>query len=105
MNRKFKTAYGVLTFVATKPNVKVNWTKYLLLVAPAATHDYILNDPSVVVPSKEYMERLNHVLNKTSPRTITNYVMIHYILSWLPWLEQKYRDLMDVRKEFSRKLL
>ncbi|KAK6029796.1 hypothetical protein OSTOST_04088 [Ostertagia ostertagi] len=73
----------------------VNWTQYLLLVAPPTAHYYIILDPWVAVPSNEYMERLNQVLNETSPRTITNYVMVQYILSWLPLLEKKYSDLLN----------
>ncbi|PIO71248.1 hypothetical protein TELCIR_06860 [Teladorsagia circumcincta] len=73
----------------------VNWTEYLLLVAPPTTHSYILLNPGVAVPSDEYMEQLNQVLNETSPRTITNYVMVQYILSWLPLLEKKYSNLLN----------
>ncbi|KAK6061718.1 hypothetical protein COOONC_00614 [Cooperia oncophora] len=74
---------------------KVNWTQYFLLMAPPEIHDYILQDPLVAVPSTEYLERLNEVLNGTSPRTLTNYVMLQYILSWAPLLGQKYTDLVQ----------
>ncbi|KAK5976639.1 hypothetical protein GCK32_001211 [Trichostrongylus colubriformis] len=74
---------------------KVNWTEYLLLTAPPTVHSFIAEDPPVLAPSKEYIESLNKVLNETAPRTLTNYVMVQYILSWLPRLEKKYRDLLE----------
>ncbi|PIO69437.1 hypothetical protein TELCIR_08734, partial [Teladorsagia circumcincta] len=73
----------------------VNWTEYLLLVSPPQIHDYILGNPQVAVPSTEYMKRVNQVLSKNSPKTLTNYVMVQYILSWLPLLEKKYNDLVQ----------
>ncbi|KAK5982542.1 hypothetical protein GCK32_001736 [Trichostrongylus colubriformis] len=74
---------------------KVNWTEYFLLVTPPTAHSYILEDPLVAVPSAKYVEEVNQVLNETSPRTLTNYVMVHYILSWLPLLEKKYLELIE----------
>ncbi|KAK6053727.1 hypothetical protein COOONC_08768, partial [Cooperia oncophora] len=74
---------------------KVNWTQYLLHVAPSATHGYVLNDPLVAILGREYLEQLNQLLNETSPRIITNYVMVHYIMSWLPWIGKKYSDLLN----------
>ncbi|KAK6057801.1 hypothetical protein COOONC_04640 [Cooperia oncophora] len=85
----------VFIFEGHTSNIKVNWTEYFLLVAPPEIHDYILQDPLVAVPSKEYMDQINEVLNKTSPRTITNYVMVQYIVTWLPLLEKKYADLVN----------
>ncbi|KAK5976643.1 hypothetical protein GCK32_001215 [Trichostrongylus colubriformis] len=80
---------------------KVNWTEYFFLVTPPIAHSYILQDPVVAVPSDEYVEKVNQVLDETSPRTLTNYVMVQYILSWLPLLEDKYRELIEW---FSAKL-
>ncbi|KAK5985251.1 hypothetical protein GCK32_000678 [Trichostrongylus colubriformis] len=73
---------------------KVNWTEYFLLVAPPIAHSYILRNPLVAIPSDEYVEKINRVLDETSPRTLTNYVMVQFILSWLPLLEEKYVDLI-----------
>ncbi|PIO74749.1 hypothetical protein TELCIR_03238, partial [Teladorsagia circumcincta] len=73
----------------------VNWTEYMLLVAPPATHSYVAQDPLVRVPSTDYTERLNEILKETSPRTITNYVMVQYIMSWLPLLDKKYSNLLN----------
>ncbi|KAK5965182.1 hypothetical protein GCK32_016255, partial [Trichostrongylus colubriformis] len=74
---------------------KVNWTEYFLLTAPPIIHSFIAEDPPVLAPSNEYIKNFNEVLNGTSPRTLTNYVMVQYILSWLPRLEKKYRDLIE----------
>ncbi|KAK5982870.1 hypothetical protein GCK32_002097 [Trichostrongylus colubriformis] len=74
---------------------KVNWTEYLLLTAPPIAHPYIAEDPRVVTPGEEYTEKLNKVLRETSPRTLTNFVVIHYILRRLELLERKYIDLLE----------
>ncbi|KAK5970916.1 hypothetical protein GCK32_005882 [Trichostrongylus colubriformis] len=74
----------------------VNWTEYFLLVAPEEVHDYILEDPEVLVPDDRYIERFNKVLSEASPKTITNYVMVQYILSWLPLLEERYSRLVQM---------
>ncbi|KAK6051642.1 hypothetical protein COOONC_10853, partial [Cooperia oncophora] len=75
---------------------QVNWTEYFLLVAPAKVHDYIRSDPPVSRPSDEYMKRMDELLNRTSPRTITNYVIVQYILAWLPLLGKSYYSLVQV---------
>ncbi|KAK6031938.1 hypothetical protein OSTOST_01897, partial [Ostertagia ostertagi] len=75
--------------------VEINWTEYLLLVSPPQIHEYLVKDPQVAVPSTEYMKEVNQVLSETTPRTVTNYVMVQYILSWLPLLEKKYNDLLQ----------
>ncbi|KAK5976807.1 hypothetical protein GCK32_019277, partial [Trichostrongylus colubriformis] len=74
---------------------KVNWTEYLFLTAPSIVHLYIAEDPKVKVPSEDYIEKLNEVLNETSPRTLTNYVIVQYILHWLPLLDKKYIELLE----------
>ncbi|KAK5985252.1 hypothetical protein GCK32_000679 [Trichostrongylus colubriformis] len=74
---------------------KVNWTEYLFLTAPPIAHPYIAANPIVLVPGGEYIEKLNEVLNETSPRTLTNYVIVHYILKQLKLLEKKYIDLLE----------
>ncbi|KAK5976636.1 hypothetical protein GCK32_001208 [Trichostrongylus colubriformis] len=74
---------------------KVNWTEYLFLTTPPIVHPYIAEDPRVGTPGEEYFKKLNEVLNETSPRTLTNYVMIQYILHWLPLLEKKYIKLLE----------
>ncbi|KAK5966389.1 hypothetical protein GCK32_016749, partial [Trichostrongylus colubriformis] len=74
---------------------EVNWTEYLFLTAPPIVHPYIAEDPSVGTPGEEYFKKLNEVLNETSPRTLTNYVIVQYILHWLPLLEKKYIELLE----------
>ncbi|KAK5984109.1 hypothetical protein GCK32_012466 [Trichostrongylus colubriformis] len=74
---------------------KVNWTEYLFLMAPPIVHPYIAEDPNVGTPGEEYFKKLNEVLNETSPRTLTNYVIVQYILHWLPLLEKKYIELLE----------
>ncbi|KAK5982869.1 hypothetical protein GCK32_002096 [Trichostrongylus colubriformis] len=74
---------------------KVNWTEYLFLTAPPIAHPYIAMDPVVMVPAEEYSEKLNEALNKTSPRTLTNFVIVHYILKRLELLGKKYIDLLE----------
>ncbi|KAK6046760.1 hypothetical protein COOONC_15736 [Cooperia oncophora] len=59
-------------------------------------HDYIRSDPPVSRPSDEYMKRMDELLNRTSPRTITNYVIVQYILAWLPLLGKSYYSLVQV---------
>ncbi|KAK5981011.1 hypothetical protein GCK32_009379 [Trichostrongylus colubriformis] len=63
---------------------KANWTEYLFLTAPPIVHPYIAEDPTVAVRSKEYIEKLNEVLNETSPRTLTNYAVLGKI-SRITW--------------------
>ncbi|KAK5974440.1 hypothetical protein GCK32_003362 [Trichostrongylus colubriformis] len=74
---------------------KANWTEYLFLTAPPIVHPYIAEDPIVRSPSEEYIEKLNEVLNETSPRTLTNYVIVQYILHSLSLLEKKYIKLLE----------
>ncbi|KAK5974453.1 hypothetical protein GCK32_013341, partial [Trichostrongylus colubriformis] len=74
---------------------KANWTEYLFLTAPPIVHPYIAEDPNVEVLGEEYLEKLNEVLNETSPRTLTNYVVVQYILHWLPLLEKKYVEVLE----------
>ncbi|PIO75889.1 hypothetical protein TELCIR_02049 [Teladorsagia circumcincta] len=77
---------------------QVNWTQYFLLVAPPEVHHVLLSNPPVALPDEEYLGRLDGLLNETSPRTITNYVMIQYILSWIPLLGDEYRSLLEAPK-------
>ncbi|KAK6052356.1 hypothetical protein COOONC_10139, partial [Cooperia oncophora] len=73
----------------------VNWTEYFLLVAPPESHSYILANPSVVVPSMEYIAQINQLFNDASSRTLTNYVIVQYILSWMRVLDNKYLSLFQ----------
>ncbi|KAK6732311.1 hypothetical protein RB195_016598 [Necator americanus] len=69
----------------------VNWTKYFIMTAPPDTHSYFLADPLVHVPSIEYMEQLNEILQNTPKRILANFVILHYILSWAKYLDDDYR--------------
>ncbi|KAK5982871.1 hypothetical protein GCK32_002098 [Trichostrongylus colubriformis] len=74
---------------------KVNWTEYFFLTAPPIAHSYIAKDPEVFVPPGVLIETLNKLLNETSPRTLTNFVIVSYILKQILLLEKKYTDLLE----------
>ncbi|ETN81248.1 hypothetical protein NECAME_08656 [Necator americanus] len=87
----------------------VNWTKYFIMTAPPDTHSYFLADPLVHVPSIEYMEQLNEILQNTPKRILANFVILHYILSWAKYLDDDYRTPLKATEKmiegFIREIL
>ncbi|PIO76137.1 peptidase family M13 [Teladorsagia circumcincta] len=95
----------------------VNWTRYLLSTAPQEVHDYILNDPIIVIPGMEYLKTIDSIISDTPSKVITNYVILRYVNSWAEALDTKYRraikafvesvnpsEEMGDRKRFCQKL-
>ncbi|KAK6734178.1 hypothetical protein RB195_017763 [Necator americanus] len=73
----------------------VNWTKFFIMTTPPDMHSYFLADPLVEVPSMRYTKRIDKLLQRTPKRVFTNYVILHYILSWIQYLDDEYRQLME----------
>ncbi|ETN85693.1 hypothetical protein NECAME_16698 [Necator americanus] len=74
----------------------VNWTKFFIMTTPPDMHSYFLADPLVEVPSMRYTKRIDKLLQRTPKRVFTNYVILHYILSWIQYLDDEYRQLMEL---------
>ncbi|EPB77561.1 hypothetical protein ANCCEY_03319 [Ancylostoma ceylanicum] len=74
----------------------VNWTKYLLKTVPAIHHSYIINDP-IVIAEKAQQETINSILLSTRKEVIVNYAMLLYILSWIEYMDDKYRTIVEAR--------
>ncbi|EYC05846.1 hypothetical protein Y032_0080g1397 [Ancylostoma ceylanicum] len=75
---------------------KVNWTKYLLKTVPAIHHSYIINDP-IVIAAKTQQETINSILLSTRKEVIVNYAMLLYTLSWIEYMDEKYRGVVKAR--------
>ncbi|EYC05845.1 hypothetical protein Y032_0080g1397 [Ancylostoma ceylanicum] len=74
----------------------VNWTKYLLKTVPAIHHSYIINDP-IVIAAKTQQETINSILLSTRKEVIVNYAMLLYTLSWIEYMDEKYRGVVKAR--------
>ncbi|KAL6737792.1 hypothetical protein Aduo_011407 [Ancylostoma duodenale] len=73
----------------------VNWTDYLHEVSPPDVIQYIVPDIEIVTPSAKAMKGIHSLLKNTTGRTITNSVMVMYILSWAELLDENYRSIVD----------
>ncbi|KAK6734155.1 hypothetical protein RB195_017746 [Necator americanus] len=83
----------------------VNWTKFFIMTTPPDMHSYFLADPLVEVPSMRYTKRIDKLLQRTPKRVFTNYVILHYILSWIQYLDDEYRQLMEDTEELAERLV
>ncbi|KAK6751931.1 hypothetical protein RB195_003382 [Necator americanus] len=70
----------------------INWTTYLNLISSHEISQYIGPDLIVNAPPVHYMRDIDDLLDKTPKHTITNYVMLMYVLSWIELLDTKYRS-------------
>ncbi|EYC34899.1 hypothetical protein Y032_1282g3806 [Ancylostoma ceylanicum] len=72
---------------------KVNWTEYFHLISPSDVIPHIQPDLETVTPSKDTLKEIELLLQNTTGRAITNYVMLVYAMSWVEHLDEKYRNI------------
>ncbi|VDO77907.1 unnamed protein product [Heligmosomoides polygyrus] len=77
----------------------VNWTRYLLKVAPGDVHGYIIDDPLVEVPDMKFLKTIDSILSDTPSRVLINYVVLRYVISWSEALDSRYRTALKMVRE------
>ncbi|XGW10612.1 hypothetical protein V3C99_012257 [Haemonchus contortus] len=70
----------------------VDWTRYFYSIAPYSVHNYIANDPYILIKEIDYMTRITQLLQSTDPRIITNYVFIRFTSLWIGELGERFDD-------------
>ncbi|EYC03680.1 hypothetical protein Y032_0092g2558 [Ancylostoma ceylanicum] len=73
----------------------VNWTEYFLLISPSVVIPHIHPDLETITPSKDTLKVIEVLLQNTTRRVITNYVMLMYAMSWVEHLDEKYRNIAE----------
>ncbi|EYC37994.1 hypothetical protein Y032_0751g2050 [Ancylostoma ceylanicum] len=72
----------------------VNWTRYLYQTSPQNIHQLIVPELEVSYSKWEHLQSVDRLLNNTSKRVITNYVILVYILSWIDYLHEDYLHIL-----------
>ncbi|KAL6736511.1 hypothetical protein Aduo_006856 [Ancylostoma duodenale] len=85
-------------------STSVNWTKYLLKLAPDSHRFYIVSDP-VIIAEIESFQEIDQILLTTRKEVIVNYVMLFYVLSWVEFMDGKYRDVFETVRETLREMM
>ncbi|EYC04033.1 hypothetical protein Y032_0090g2378 [Ancylostoma ceylanicum] len=75
--------------------IKVNWTEYFHLISPSDVIPHIHPDLETVTPSKDALKEIELLLQNTTERAITNYVMTVYFMKWMEQLDEKYRNIVE----------
>ncbi|CAJ0606418.1 unnamed protein product [Cylicocyclus nassatus] len=71
----------------------VDWSRFLLAIAPVASHQYFESDPEILIAEVDYMKRISKLLQSTDPRIITNYVFMRFSSKWEGEIGEKYEDI------------
>lgn len=61
-------------------------------------HNYLDEDPIIIVNELEFLDRLKDLLKKTDKRIIVNYVLWRYASAWSYQLDERHDDLQQVKK-------
>ncbi|CAJ0599855.1 unnamed protein product [Cylicocyclus nassatus] len=71
----------------------VNWTRYLLAVAPSYSHNYLKSNPEIIIREVDYMRNISKLLRRVKPRIITNYVLMRLSEDWEGEMGEDYENI------------
>ncbi|KAK8762986.1 hypothetical protein V5799_034407 [Amblyomma americanum] len=94
-----------IAYAASLPVAQLNWTYLLRRVMDYAglhnTDESSLN--MTIENDSNYMRRLFDLLNRTSPRTLANYLSWRFVMAYMPYLDVHFRRLyLDFRRRVPR---
>ncbi|XGW10613.1 hypothetical protein V3C99_012258 [Haemonchus contortus] len=73
----------------------IDWSRYFHSILPLSVHEYIANDPNVLIIEIDYMKRITELLQSTDPRIITNYVFTRFTCLWEEELGERFDDVVQ----------
>lgn len=74
----------------------IDWYKYFRSVMPLDLHNYINEDPEVIVNEPEYFIKLAELIKSTDTRIIANYMFWRFMGSWSLQLDERFEDISQV---------
>jgi membrane metallo-endopeptidase-like protein 1 len=103
--RNYTKMYNVRRFSdLTRLLPLVDWNRYFRALMPFDMHDYLNNDPEIIINEPEFFQRLTNLLRSSDQRVVANYILWRYTGAWTFQLDERFDDIQqDFLKDFVGK--